>query len=181
MQRRKQLTITYTAIASIGIILIITVIGLMGKEHYFLSYKNKILKESQAVEPYLTDNPPPESEINTALLKKIEILAAKSSVTLAKETTGSSSEEKNGLRYSADVECSGKLTDVVAFMHLINTSNELMKIQKFNLGSKKSDADEIKATMTIAKVIISKKDLPKPENPASSGNTPVDASNTKKN
>lgn len=147
---------------------------------HFLKYKDKILKEAKAVEPYFTNNIPPENEINTALLKKIEILASKSNVTLAKETTAAPVQETNDLKYSAEVECSGKLTDIVSFMHLINTSDELIKVVKFNLGSKKTDSDEIKATMTIAKMIISKKDLVKPTNPTSPGSGQADVANTQK-
>ena len=147
---------------------------------HFLGYKDKILKEAKAVDPYLTDNIPAENDINTALLKRIEIIATKANVTLAKETTAAGVQEENNLKYSADVECSGKLADVVTFMHLINTSDELTKVVKFNLGSKKADSDEIKATMTIAKVIIPRKNLPISVNPTSPSTTQTDAS-TKKN
>jgi hypothetical protein len=148
---------------------------------HFLRYKDRILKEAQAIDPYLIDNIPAENEINAALLKKIEIIASKANVILAKETPSTSLQDANDLKYSADVECAGKLADVVTFMHLINTSNELIKVVKFNLGSKKADSDEIKGTMTIAKVIIPKKTLPKPVTPALSGNSQADASNAKKN
>jgi hypothetical protein len=125
----------------------------------FLKHKNRILKEAKAVDPYFTNTIPSETEVNTTLLKRIEILASKTNITLTKETTSPSVQEPNQIKYSADIEASGKLTDLVSFMHLINTSDDLMKVVKFNLGSKKADSDEIKASMTIIKVIISKKGL----------------------
>ncbi|MEI7998133.1 MAG: hypothetical protein WCH62_01325 [Candidatus Omnitrophota bacterium] len=145
----------------------------------FLSYKDKILKETQAIEPYLTDNVPTEDEIITSFLKKIEVTASKTNV-VTKTSPPVNQQDKNYLKYSADVDCSGKLTDVITFMHLINTSDELMKVVKFNLGSKKADSDEVKATLTIARIIISKKNTTKTVNPASGG-TRADASNTKTN
>jgi hypothetical protein len=144
---------------------------------HFLKYKDKIVKEAKAVDPYMANTIPSENEVNTALLKKIEILASKANVTLAKETTSSAVTEPNDMKYSADVDASGKLTDIITFMHLINTSDELTKVVKFNIGTKKADSDEIKATMTIAKVIISKKG---PTNVAPSSNTPAEASANKK-
>ncbi len=148
---------------------------------HFLGYKDRILKEAKAVDSYLADNLPVEKDVDTGLLKKIEIIATKANVTLVKETIAAVLQEEDTLKYSADVECSGKLTDVITFMHLINTSNELTKVVKFNLGSKKADSDDIKATMTITKVIVSKKPLPKQETPAPSGVNQTDASNVKKN
>ena len=151
------------------------------KDLHFLNYKGKILKEAKEVDSYFIDTAPVENDVNTALLKKIEIIASKANVTLVKETTSAAVPEPNDLKYSADVECSGKLADIVAFMHLINTSDELMKVARFNLGSKKSDSDEIKATMTIAKIIVSRKTLPKVETPTPSGAAQTDVSTTKKN
>ena len=146
---------------------------------HFLAYEDKILKESKEVDPYLVHSFPPEREIGDALLKKIEMLAVKANVTLAKEAQPTGQQEKDYLKYSTDFECTGKLTDVVTLMHLINSSGELMKVVKFNLSSKKSDSDDIKATMTVSKIIVSKEAL-LPANPAPS-NAKADVANTKTN
>ena len=127
---------------------------------HFLGYKDKILKESKAFESYLTDDLPGEEEIIAGFLKKVEMLATKANVTLIKVTPSSGSQEKEYLKYQADLECSGKLADVVTFMHLIDTSNELMKTVKFNFASKKADSDEIKAVMTVAKIVVGKRAMP---------------------
>ena len=62
------------------------------------------------------------------------------------------------MKYTAELECSGILSDVVTFIHLVDTSKELMKVVKFSFSSKKADSDEIKALMTIHKVVIPKRD-----------------------
>ncbi len=145
---------------------------------HFLTYKNKILKEDQLVEPYLTKNVPTEDEIITGFFKTMGIMATKANITLVKVSPPVGQQEKDYLKYSSDVECSGKLTDVITFMHLVNTSDELMKVMKFNLGSPRADSDEIKATMTIVRIIVSKQTLVKPAN-SSPANTHTDGSNTK--
>ena len=136
------------------------------RDLHFLSYKNKILKESKAIGSYFTDKVSTDDEVIAAFLKKIEIIATKANVILAKVTPSTGQQEKGNLKYSADVECSGKFTDVIMFMHLLNSSDELTKVVKYNLVSKKADSDEIKATMTISKMIISKKNLVKPADSA---------------
>ncbi len=124
----------------------------------FLSYKDKINSESKVYAPYLSEKALSEEEIISAFLKSIEVLAKKGNVTVAKVTPSSGSKEKDYVKYVADLECSGVLSDVVTFIHLIDTSEELMKVVKFSFSSKKADSDEIKAVMTIHKVVISKRD-----------------------
>ena len=124
----------------------------------FLTYKQKINTESKSYEPYLSDKPLSEEEVISSFLKSIEVLAKKGNVTVAKVTPSSGSKEKEFVKYTADLECSGNLSDVVTFIHLIDTSHELMKVVKFSFSSKKAESDEIKATMTIHKVVISKRD-----------------------
>lgn len=144
---------------------------------HFLNYKNKILKESKAINSYFTEKIPTDDEIISAFLKKIEMIATKTNVVLAKVTPSTGQQDKNYLKYTADVECSGKFTEVITFMHLINSSDELTKVVKYNLVSKKADTDEVKATMSILKVIVSKKNTVKATNLAAD-NAQANASNS---
>lgn len=104
---------------------------------HFLSHKERILKESKVYEPFIMAKFPAEEEIIAGFLKKVEMLANKANVTLVKVTPNAGEGQDNYLRYSADLECSGVLSDVITFMHLVDTSPDLMKVIKFNLGSKK--------------------------------------------
>ena len=126
---------------------------------HFLSYKNKILKESEALSPYLTVELPKEEEIIAAFLKKLEMLASKGNVTIIKITPSPGTQEKDYWKYTADLECSGKLPDVISFMHLINSSNDLMKVAKFNVAAKK-DNEDLKVAMTVDKVVVGKRPMP---------------------
>ena len=131
--------------------------NLIKQDLHFLGYKNKILKEAQVFESYVVKNLPGEEEIIAGFLKKLEMLANKAGVTLIKVTPSTGTQEKEYLKYRADLECSGKLADVVAFMHLVGTSSDLMKVVKFSFSSKKSDSDEIKAVLTVDKIIVGKR------------------------
>lgn len=157
--------------------------GEIKQDLHFLGYKDKILKESQLAEPFIVENLPSDEEITAAFLKKIEMLAGKANVTLAKITPIAPVQEpdKGYLKYQADLDCSGKLADVVAFMHLIDSANELTKVVKFNFSSKKSaEGDELKATMTVAKVIVTKNALPAPAAEASGDKAKGSADNASK-
>ncbi len=122
----------------------------------FLGYKNQILQTSEAYQPYLTADNLSDDERIAAFLKKLEILAQKANVTIKTTPTGGSKQDGPYLKYQADVECNGQLKDVVTFMHSVETTTDLMRVTKYNLGGKKSDTgDDVKATMSIVKAIIS--------------------------
>ncbi|MBF0571682.1 MAG: type 4a pilus biogenesis protein PilO [Candidatus Omnitrophica bacterium] len=126
----------------------------------FLGYKDRILKESNEIAPYLTKNMSTDEEMIAAFLKKIESLATQAKVNLIKVSPAPGEQDAEYWKYHADLECSGNLADVVSFMHLINSNTDLMKVDKFNFSGKKSDTDEIKATMTIEKIVVSPKTMP---------------------
>ena len=126
----------------------------------FLGYKDRISQEAREVDPYLTKTISTDEEMIAAFLKKIEALANQSKVTLIKVNPASGEETPQYWKYQADLECSGQLGDVVSFMHLVNSATDLLKVVKFNFTSKKSDTDEIKATMTIEKIVVPFKGMP---------------------
>lgn len=133
----------------------------------FLNYKDRITKEHQEIEPYFSTDIPTEEELISAFLKRIEGIAAESNVTIAKVTPSAGNSDGEYLRYQADLECSGKLPDIVTFMHRFNSANELMKVVKYSLFGKKADADDnIKASLTVEKIIVTAgSEKPKPALP----------------
>jgi hypothetical protein len=124
------------------------------KDMKFLSHKDRIIKQSQELAPYYTEKISTDEEMNAGFLRIIERLAEDATVNLIKVTPSPGVDEKDYLKYQADLECSGKLPDVIKFMHLMNTSRDLLKVVKFNLGAKKGEGDEVKATMTVSKIVI---------------------------
>jgi len=126
----------------------------------FLGYKDRILQESKEIDPYLTKNISTQEEMIAAFLKKIEILATQSKVNLIKVNPAPVEQDAEYWKYQADLECSGQLADVISFMHLVNSDRDLMKVDKFDFSAKKTDTDEIKATMTIEKIIVTAKPMP---------------------
>ena len=143
------------------------------QDMHFLGYKDRIIKEGNEIAPYLTENMTTDEEMIAAFLKKIESLASQTKVTLIKVNPAPGEQDADYWKYQADLECSGDLADVVSFMHMVNSDSNLMKVLKFNFSSKKTDTDEIKATMTIEKIVVPEKDMPPPKVPdANSQATP---------
>jgi len=126
----------------------------------FLGYKDRIKEENQEINPYLTKNMTTDEEMIAAFLKKIEGLATATKVTLIKINPAPGEQDAEYWKYQADLECSGQLADVISFMQVINSATDLMKVDKYNFSAKKSDTDEIKATMTIEKIVVTDKPMP---------------------
>lgn len=121
----------------------------------FLSYKDKIIKENEVFDKYFKDKIPDDDIINADFLSVIERLATQSNVNLVKSNPAQSKKKKDSLEYYANLDCTGQLKDVISFMHLVNSSEELLKIVRFAMTPKKGAENEINASMTVVKLIIS--------------------------
>ena len=119
----------------------------------FLSYKDRILSESQAYSKYFTNKVQDDDVVNADFLSVVERLATRSNVNLVKSNPSESKKKKDFVEYYANLDCSGKLKDVISFMHQINSSDELLKIVKFNMSPKKGAEDEVTASMTVEKFV----------------------------
>lgn len=126
----------------------------------FLGYKDRIIRQSSEIAPYLTKNRLSDNEMIASFLNKIQNLASQSKVNLIKINPATGEQDAQYWKYQADLECSGELPDVISFMHAVNAGTELMKVDKFNFSAKKSDTQEIKATMTIEKIVVTEKPMP---------------------
>ena len=118
----------------------------------FLSYKDKIAKDSQAFESYFEDLRD-DDVVNAEFLSNVEKLATESKVSLVKSNPTQSKKHGDYIEYFANLDCSGVLKDVVSFMHSVNSSKGLLKIVQFNMSPKKGTAGEVNVSMTIVKMV----------------------------
>ena len=129
--------------------------ALINKDLRLLANKGRIEQENEAYNQYYLEQLPSEKEIIALFLKNVQALATRANVTLNKITPTDTKQEKTHRTYFAELECFGNLPDMITFMHLVETSPELLKVVNYNLGIKKADSDEVKSTMTISKMVIS--------------------------
>ena len=124
------------------------------KDLHFLSYKAKILKESETLRPYFSHKEKTEEEIIASFLKKIEILATQANINLVKVSPSEAKDKKGYKEYSANLECSGTLPNLVTFLHLVDSSSDLLKTTKLNMSVKKAGTEDLLSTMTVTKIIM---------------------------
>ena len=122
----------------------------------FLKYdKERIQKEIEALSKYFVQKQQDVDVINAEFLSVVEGLATLSNVNLVKSNPAETEKEKYYSKYFANLDCEGKLEDVIAFLHRINSSNELLKVVRFNMSSKRGSPDVVNVSMTVAKLIVS--------------------------
>ncbi len=144
------------------------------QDMHFLGHKARIVKENQLYDGFFTKQVPSDEEITAAFLKKVEELAQEAKVDLAKVTPVPGQQEADRWKYQADLECSGQLADIITFMHLVDTSQDLLKVVKFNITAKKSETDDVKASMTLSKIVVTPLGvaMPKPVVPQDDSKAP---------
>ena len=120
----------------------------------FLAYKNKIVKNIEVFSKYFEKTQKDADVVNRDFLSVVEKLATKNKVNLIKSNPSEVKKENNFTQYFATLDCSGQLKDVISFMHSINSTEELLKITRFNLTPKRGTEGEVTASMTIAKMIV---------------------------
>lgn len=120
----------------------------------FLSYEDQISKEWDILKKYYTEKQLTPGEIKEVFLNKIEMLARAANISFIRVTPTEGENKKDYTEYFANLECAGKLKDILTFMHAIDTSDELMKIGKFNMNAKKTGSEEITVSMTVSKIIV---------------------------
>ena len=51
--------------------------------------------------------------------------------------------QKGSIQYFANLECVGRLQNVITFMHKIDTTNNLLKVVKMNMTGNKATPEEV--------------------------------------
>ncbi len=117
--------------------------------------KPKILEESKAFMAFSVEAQDPEAEM-TGLLREIEAIADRSSVSLLYVKPGSAPEKTAGTRkYLATLECESQMEQVAVFFHAIESSTKLLKIEKFDIQPKSRESSIARCSATISKTVLS--------------------------
>ncbi len=120
---------------------------------HVLSQKERIADDVQRYNKYSTQNRSP-SQIATFLLKEIGDLTRATSVYLVNIKPSGTKEEAAYVKYYVDLSCEAKLSDIINFMYEIESSQSLLKIEKYNIKPKIEGESIASCTMTIAKIVI---------------------------
>ncbi|HLF19106.1 MAG TPA: hypothetical protein VI749_09520 [Candidatus Omnitrophota bacterium] len=124
------------------------------RDRRFLAYQDRIKKESEIFSKYFSAAVPDDDVVNAQFLSLIEKLATLGKVSLIKSNPSHTNKQELFNEYFASVDCNGNLEDVISFMHTINTTEELLKVTKFNMSPRRGGSEnEVKVSMSVVKLI----------------------------
>ncbi len=123
------------------------------KSLHVLFQKDRILSESKEYIGYSVEAKNPEEEM-VGLLKEIEGLADRSTVSLLYVKPGNSKEDGDAKKYSANLECEAQMEQIATFFHEIESSNKLLKIERYEIQPKNKDSSIARCVMVISKTVL---------------------------
>lgn len=120
-----------------------------------LNYEDRILSQRDQYNSYLREPQSEEKEI-TAFLKEAESLAKQSSVYLIDIKPTDKVVQNNMKQYFLRMDFEAQMDQVLNFFHSIATSDQLLKIERFQLRPKTEGSSIVYCSMSIFKTIITK-------------------------
>ena len=123
------------------------------KSTRLLSQKEELMKELEQYSIYTVKAGTPEEE-TVALLKLIEKLANISGVNLLYVKPANVKGAEEGKMYYATLETESQMPALSRFFYEIESSNNLLKIEKFTLQPASKGSSVIRCAATISKAIL---------------------------
>jgi hypothetical protein len=125
-----------------------------------ISFKDRILKEYSRYELYLDSGDKSQEEIVSALLRMIETLARQNEITISNVQPGDVVENPLYKEYLTNIDCEGKVKNVLTFMDALEASDFLFRILKYSFASKSKTGEAIKASIDISRILIQEEKIP---------------------
>jgi Tfp pilus assembly protein PilO len=118
-----------------------------------IAQKDRISAESQKYKPYMAQAKSQDEE-NTILLKEIENLASKSAVYLLDMKPGPVKNIAASVKFTVTVSCEGQMEQIAEFMYGIETSRNLLTIDKFQVNPKTRESTIGQCSLTVSKIAM---------------------------
>lgn len=133
---------------------IVSKIETVKRDQRVLSFRDSILEEYSKYSTYLDATGKAQEDIIASLLKKIENLAMQQTITIKNIRPGEVEEKPLFQVYKTSIECEGTLNHMLSFMNLLEQSDSLFEITRYNIASKSKGAEIVKSSMDIARTLI---------------------------
>ena len=120
-----------------------------------LTHKETIIEESREYSQYSLEAKNPEEEM-VSLLKEVESVAERSGVNLIYVKPGTVKDEKGVKKYYSNIEFESPMEQAATFFHGVESSNKLLKIERYTIIPKSKDSSIARCTISIYKTVLGK-------------------------
>ncbi|MFH1578371.1 MAG: hypothetical protein ABIC18_04810 [Candidatus Omnitrophota bacterium] len=123
------------------------------RDLHILAQEDRIIIESQKYEKYSMSDITAEEAI-TLTLKEIENLANKAAVYLIDIKPTDIRDEFAYKKYFLNLSCEGQMEQLMDFIYKVESSDNLLKIEKYSISPKSEDSSIAHSSITISKIAI---------------------------
>lgn len=124
------------------------------KSMHVVRRKAEILADGKKLVDYAADASENPEKLMTGLLKELETIANRSTVSLIYVRPGTTVTEQGMTRLLANLECEAEMPEVAMFFHHIESSNKLLRIEKYEIQPKSKETSVARCVMTVSKTVI---------------------------
>ena len=115
--------------------------------------KDRIAEQFDKYVEYVQRSGSDEEEV-AKILGEIESMARQSKVYLANMKPQTPKEIDFYKEYAVEIDAEGEISSLIAFLHQLNTSTQLLRVEKLRLSSNKKGEKTLKASMLIIRVLV---------------------------
>ena len=115
--------------------------------------KDQIAKLFDKYVEYVQRSGSDEEEV-AKILGEIESLARGSKIYLANMKPQTPKEIDFYKEYAVEIDAEGEIASLITFLHQLNTSTQLLRVEKLRLSSNKKGDKTLKASMLIIRVLV---------------------------
>jgi hypothetical protein len=123
------------------------------RDLHMLSQKDRIALESTKYKSFLAKEGTEEEEFSS-LMKEVETLANRSRINLLDMKPGQVKTVESAKQYQVVINLEAPLKKLTEFMYAVETSKQLLKVEKFQISVKSKEEASVKSTMTISRIIL---------------------------
>lgn len=115
--------------------------------------KEQIEKEFEKYVEYVERSGSDEEEL-AKILKEIQSLTDSANVYLATTKPQPPKSVDFYKEYSVEIETEGEIEQITKFLHSINVSPQLLRVERLRISNKEEEAKTLKTSMLITKVLV---------------------------
>jgi len=123
------------------------------KSMSMLLHKETITAESREYASYSIEAKNPEEEM-VGLLREVESIAGKAGVSLLYVKPGTVKDEPGTKKFYANMECEGPMEQVATFFHDIESTAQLIKIEKYQIQPKSKGSSTARCAVSVYKTVL---------------------------
>ncbi len=124
------------------------------KDLEYLGREAAILKEAKSLDKYVPKDIKSDDDIGKEFFSSLRILSQQANVTIEKDSPRDTVRADAYIKYYADLTVTGELRDMVSFMHLLNSTEDLFKIVEFTLTPSRGEDNMVTTSMTVVKLVL---------------------------